>query len=384
MTAGKNDLDPETRAAQALGRIDPETGAVVPPMHSATTFARDENYELIGGRIYSRESAPTVAHAEEIIASLEGGAGARLFGSGLAAISALLETLEPGAQVLAPKVMYYAAQDWMRRLAARGRIALDLYDQTRPETFAGLVRPGQTKLVWIETPANPTWDVVDIAATAEIAHSAGAILGVDSTCAPPPTSRPISLGADIVFHSATKYLNGHSDLTAGVLVSAHDDERFADIHAVRNLTGGVLGGFEAWLLIRGMRTLFVRFARQSETALAIARHFERHPRVAQVLYPGLEGHPGHAIASRQMTGGFGGMLSILVEGDFETAKRTASSTRVFVPATSLGGVESLIEHRRSVESPESAVSDTLLRLSVGLESADDLIADLDQALSAAG
>ncbi len=382
MSTNKNRLDPETLAAQALGLIDRETGAVVPPLHSASTFARDEDYALIGPHIYSRNSAPTLAHAEEIVAALDGGAGARVFGSGLAAFAALTETLRPGAHVVAPRVMYYSAQDWLRRLAARGRIGLDFYDQTDPQTLKDALKPGQTELVWVETPANPTWDVMDIAFAAETAHSADAILGVDSTCAPAPTTQPISLGADIVLHSATKYLNGHSDLTAGVLVTAKDDRRWTDIHAIRNLTGGVLGGFEAWLLIRGMRTLFVRFARQSETALTLARHFEGHGRVAGVLYPGLESHPGHKIAAKQMTGGFGGMLSILVDGDFEAARRVATRTRVLVPATSLGGVESLIEHRRSVESPESTVPDNLLRISVGLESAGDLIADLEQALKA--
>jgi len=376
----KNRLDPETLAAQALGRVDRETGAVVPPMHSSTTFARDDDYALIGDHIYSRNSAPTIALAEEIIAMLDDGAGARLFGSGLAAFTALTETLAPGAHVVAPQVMYYSAQDWLRRMADRGRIRLTFYDQDTPETLKDAVTSGDTALVWVETPANPTWDVIDIAFAAEVAHAAGALLGVDSTCAPPPTTRPLSLGADIVMHSATKYLNGHSDLTAGVLVMAHDDDRLAEIHTIRNLTGGVLGNFEAWLLIRGMRTLHVRFARQSETALAIARHFEGHRHVRAVLYPGLESHPGHAVASRQMTGGFGGMLSILVDGDFEAAKRVATRTRIFVPATSLGGVESLIEHRRAIESPESTVPETLLRISVGLESADDLIADLEQAL----
>jgi cystathionine gamma-synthase len=380
MTANKNHPDAETLAAQALGRIDPETRAVVPPMHSATTFARDEAYALPGGHIYSRNSAPTIAHAEEIIAALDEGAGARLFGSGLAAFAALIETLPAGAHVVAPQVMYYSAQDWLRRLAGLGRIGLDLYDQTDPETLKSSVKPGQTALVWVETPANPTWDVMDITFAADAAHAAGAILGIDSTCAPPPTTRPLALGADIVMHSATKYLNGHSDLTAGALVTAREDARWSELHAIRNLTGGVLGGFEAWLLIRGMRTLFVRFARQSETALKLARHFEGHDRVAQVLYPGLESHPGHAVAARQMTGGFGGMLSIIVDEDLEAARRVATRTRVFVPATSLGGVESLIEHRRSVESAESTVPDALLRLSVGLESADDLIADLEQAL----
>jgi len=371
----------ETIAAQALGRIDRETGAVVPPLHTATTFARGDGYEPLGSYIYSRHAAPTVAHAEEVIAALEGGVASRLFGSGLAAFAALTETLKPGAHVIAPRIMYFAAQDWLRRLDRTGRIALTLFDQARPETLGGLVRPGETELICIESPANPTWDVVDIAATAEIARSAGAVLCVDSTGAPPPTTKPLALGADVSFHSATKYLNGHSDLTAGVLTVAADSERWADIQDIRNMTGGVLGGFEAWLLIRGMRTLFVRFQRQSETALAIARHFDGHPAIDQVLYPGLPSHPGHAIALRQMTGGFGGMLSILVRGDLERARTVASSTKIFVPATSLGGVESLIEHRRSIESPTSAVPDTLLRISVGLEAADDLIADLEQALA---
>lgn len=383
MTAGRNRLDPATLAAQALGTTDAETGAVVPPMHSSTTFARGADYRLVGGHLYSRDSAPTVRRAEEIVAALDGGPDARLFASGMAAFAALLEALPEGAHVLAPKSMYYAAQDWLIRLAGRGRIGLDLFDQTRPEALSAALRPGRTAMVWIETPANPTWDVVDIAAAAAAAHEAGAMLAVDSTCAPPPTTRPLELGADIVFHSATKYLNGHSDLTAGALVPAREDELWAQIHKVRTATGGVLGGFEAWLLIRGMRTLHVRFARQSETALALARHLEGHPRVLEVLYPGLAGHPGHAVARRQMTGGFGGMMSILVDGDSETARRVAAATRVFVPATSLGGVESLIEHRRSVESPQSPVADTLIRISVGLEAPGDLIDDLEQALSAA-
>lgn len=382
MTHRNTKRDAETLAAQALGRIDRETGAVVPPVHSATTFARGDDYALIGPHIYSRDSAPTVAHAEDVIAALDEGADARLFGSGMAAFAALTETLDPGSHVLAPQVMYYAGQDWLRRLAAKGRITLDFYDQTQPGALGQLLKPGQTRLVWVETPANPTWDVIDIAAAAEATHEAGACLGVDSTCAPPPTTKPLALGADITFHSATKYLNGHSDLTAGALVTARDDARWAEIHKVRNLTGGVLGGFEAWLLIRGLRTLYVRFARQSETSLTLARHFEGHGRVSKVLYPGLESHPGHDIAKRQMTGGYGGMLSILVDGDFDFARRVAGATRIFVPATSLGGVESLIEHRRSVESAGSSVPDALLRISVGLEAADDLIADLEQALIA--
>jgi cystathionine gamma-synthase len=235
--------------------------------------------------------------------------------------------------------------------------------------------------VWIETPVNPTWDVIDIAAAAEAAHGAGAILAVDATAATPVLTRPLTLGADLAFHSATKYLNGHSDLTAGVLVTRAIDARWQEITSVRHLMGGVLGAFEAWLLLRGLRTLYLRVERASASALEIARHFEGHPKLAAVLYPGLESHPGHAVAKRQMTGGFGGMLSLLVDGDAAAARAVAARTRLFVPATSLGGVESLIEHRATIEGPHSVVPKNLLRLSIGIEDPADLIADLEQALA---
>ena len=242
--------------------------------------------------------------------------------------------------------------------------------------------PGKTTLVWIESPVNPTWDVIDIALAADIAHQAGAILAVDGTVASPVTTRALEYGADIVFHSATKYLNGHSDVVAGVLVTAKLDDRWEEIKLVRTLTGGVLGPFEAWLLLRGMRTLFLRFVKASQNALRLAQHFEGHPGLRQVLYPGLESHPGHAIAKRQMIQGFGGMLSLLVEGGAEDAKRIAGRTRLFVRATSLGGVESLIEHRASSEGPHSEVPQNLLRLSIGIENCQDLINDLEQSLEA--
>ena len=222
--------------------------------------------------------------------------------------------------------------------------------------------------------------MIDIAATAKIAHDAGAILAVDCTVAPPVTTRALDYGADIVFHSATKYLNGHSDVVAGILVTRELDARWEEIKLVRKLTGGVLGPFEAWLLLRGMRTLFIRFERASSNAMQIARHLENHPKLERVLYPGLENHPGHAIAKRQMTHGFGGMMSLLIKGDAEAAKAVACKTRLFVPATSLGGVESLIEHRATVEGPDSLVPKNLLRLSIGIEHPDDLIADIEQAL----
>jgi cystathionine gamma-synthase len=277
--------------------------------------------------------------------------------------------------------MYHGAQDWLVRLRDKRGIGLDWFDAGDPESLAAAVRPGETALLWLETPVNPSWEVIDIEAAAAIGHAAGALVAVDGTCASPVTTQALGLGADIVFHSATKYLNGHSDLTAGVLVTRSEDALWQELRWLRSRMGGVLGAFEAWLLIRGMRTLFVRFDKASSNALAIARHLEGHPSIERVLYPGLESHPQHDVAKRQMTRGFGGMLSILVRGGAAEAKRIASSTRLFLPATSLGGVESLIEHRKAVEGPHSVVPDNLIRISVGIEDVDDLVADLDQALA---
>ena len=277
--------------------------------------------------------------------------------------------------------MYHGAADWLRRLEERRGIEVAFFDAAAPDGLAAAVRARETAVVWIEPSVNPTWDVIDVRAAAEIAHAAGAVLGVDATATPAVTLRALDLGADIVFHSGTKYLAGHSDVTAGVLATRSAGERWEDVKLARTLMGGVLGAFESWLLLRGMRTLHVRYERQAENAMAIARHFEGHPKLDGVLYPGLESHPGHAVAQRQMTNGFGAMLSLLVAGDAEAAKRVATRTRLFVPATSLGGVESLIEHRATVEGPHSVVPANLLRVSVGIENADELIADLEQALA---
>jgi cystathionine gamma-synthase len=243
------------------------------------------------------------------------------------------------------------------------------------------VRPGPTKLVWIETPANPTWAVSDIAAVAEIAHAAGARVAVDSTAATPVLSQPLALGADIVMHSATKYLNGHSDVLAGALVTRAADEAWMRIAGVRAEGGAVLGPFEAWLLLRGMRTLFVRVRQCCRNAMAIAAHFENHPKLAAVLYPGLPSDPGHAIARKQMNGGFGGMLSIRVRGGAPAALAVAARLKLWTRATSLGGVESLVEHRASIEGPDSPAPADMLRLSTGIEEVADLITDLEQALA---
>jgi cystathionine gamma-synthase len=377
------DLSPETWTAQGLHFVDLVTGAVVPPISPSTTFARDDNYRLVSAsHSYARDENPGFEVVEQMLSRLEGGAAALLFSSGMAAAMSVIQTLEPGDRIVAPKVMYWGLRNWLLKFCGRWHLDLSLYDSVAPDDLARTVKARKTRLVWIETPCNPTWDVVDIADAAKIAHDAGARLAVDSTVPTPVLTRPIEHGADIVMHSATKYLNGHGDVVAGALVTARDDEQWARIREVRAEGGAILGSFEAWLLQRGMRTLFVRVSKASASALRIAKHFEKHPQLERVLYPGLPSHPGHGIARRQMQGGFGGMLSLRVRGGEEAALDVAKRCRVFIRATSLGGVESLIEHRYSIEGPSSPIPKDLLRLSIGIESADDLIADLEQALSA--
>ncbi len=375
-----NNLSLDTLLAQGGHFVDRETGAVVPPIHSATTFARNSRYELTGYE-YSRVANPTVAHVEHVLATLEGAEEALAFSSGMAAIAAFFDTAGSGEHVVAPRVMYHGAADLLRRLAERRGVEVSFFDASRPGALEAAVRPGRTSIVWVETCVNPTWDVIDVRAAAGAAHSAGAVLAVDATATPPVTLKALELGADIVFHSATKFLGGHSDLLAGVLATGRTDERWNELKSARARMGGVLGAFEAWLLLRGMRTLHLRYERQAANALAIARHFENRAGIEAVLYPGLPSHAGHEIARRQMAGSFGAMLSLLVDGGAEAARHIATRTRLFVAATSLGGVESLIEHRASVEGPLSAVPDNLLRLSVGIERADELISDLEQALA---
>ncbi|MGJ3232325.1 MAG: trans-sulfuration enzyme family protein [Oceanicaulis sp.] len=372
---------PATLAAQALHRTDRETGAVIPPLHPSTTFMRDERNQLVGPMDYRRPQGPTELHAADILAALEGGAAARLFGSGLAAAAAVFETVKPGATILAQTQMYYGAKKLLQHLESKRRIRLTLFDPSRPGDFAAKVREAKPELIWVETPANPAWTVVDLSEAAETAREVGAMLAVDGTCAPPCTTRALEHGVDFVVHSCTKYLNGHSDVLAGAVVTKREDERWERLTAAHSLTGAVPGALETWLLIRGMRTLFVRFERQSANALALAQALQGHPKVDAVLYPGLETHPGHAAAARQMTGGFGGLLSIRVEGGAAAAAKLAASTEVFLQATSIGGVESLIEHRKPIEGPESPTPDDLVRLSCGIEAEADLIEDLLQALA---
>jgi len=369
-----------TRAAQALGRIDETTHGVVPPLHVTTTFVRDPAYADWNSPIYGRPDNQTVREAEALIGSLEGAASTLVFGSGMSAAIALFLSLGAGARVVAPRRMYWALRHWLTDEAPNHGLEVAFAD---PEDLAALqasVAEKPTRLVWLETPSNPLWSVTDIAAAAEIAHAAGAALAVDSTCATPVFTRPLELGADVVMHSATKYLNGHSDAIAGALGFARADALAARAAAIRKLHGLILGPFEAFLLIRGLRTLDLRVRACAANAQELALRLGNHAAVLEVLYPGLPHHPGHAIAQRQMQGGFGGMLSIRVRGGRDGAIGAAARVRIWKRATSLGGVESLIEHRASYEGPESPCPPDLLRLSAGIEDVEDLWRDLDQAL----
>ncbi|MCW5659129.1 MAG: PLP-dependent transferase [Burkholderiaceae bacterium] len=381
------DLQPESLAAQSLGWVDPVTKAISPPIHASTTFIRDADNQYRSGRGYARADNPAFDQAEALIAQLEHGAQGALFASGMAAATAVFQSLAPGDHVLAPKVMYWSLRNWLMNFATAWGLKVELVDMTDPAAVHTALRPGQTRLVWIETPANPLWTITDIAATAALAHGAGARVAVDSTVATPVLTRPLELGADIVMHAATKYLNGHSDLIAGVLVTRTDDDFWKRIKTVRAQLGGTLGSFESWLLLRGMRTLYLRVRAASASAQRIAEHFAGHRHVEAVLYPGLREAPGYAVAARQMQGGFGGMLSLRVKGGAsggETAAiATAAHVQLWKRATSLGGTESLIEHRASVEGAGTPAPPDLLRLSVGIEHVDDLIADLEQALARA-
>lgn len=371
----------QTIVAQACHFLDNQNGAVVPGIQPSTTYARDDEYNLRTEFRYSRESNPTTSVVEQVLTEITGGVDTLLFNSGMSAVASVFDTLRPGDHVVAPRVMYHGAQDLLRRLAETKKIEVSFFDQTSNHAMESAIRAGVTKLVWVEPVVNPNWDVIDVASAARVAHDAGAILAMDSTVAPPCTTDSFGLGADIVFQSATKYLAGHSDLTAGVLTTAVDSPLWQELRTVRKLNGGVLPAFEAWLLLRGLRTLSLRYERSSENAMMIAEHFLEHAMISEVLYPGLTGHPRHSLACDQMTNGFSGMLSLLLNGDEQSARNFAAGTNVFIPATSLGGVESLIEHRKSVEGPNSIVPANLVRLSVGIESAGDLIGDLEQALS---
>ncbi len=375
------DWSARTRAAQALGRIDEATRGLVPPLHVTTTFIRDPAYADWSGPIYGRPANQTAREAEALIGSLEGAAATLVFGSGMSAAIALLLSLAPGARVVAPRRMYWALRHWLKDEAANFGLEVAFCNQVDLGALKACVAERPTRLVWLETPSNPLWSVTDIAAAATIAHAAGAALAVDSTCATPIFTRPIALGADVVMHSATKYLNGHSDVIAGALCFGQDDALCARARKIRQSHGLILHPFEAFLLTRGLRTLDLRVRAAAANAMELASRLSNHGAVSAVLYPGLPHHPGHDVARRQMKGGFGGMLSIRVRGGPEAAIAAAARVRLWKRATSLGGVESLIEHRASIEGAGSPCPPDLLRLSAGVEDVEDLWHDIDDALT---
>ena len=369
----------ETIAVHAGAEPDAATGAVAPPIHLSTTFEHGPASEDLHGYHYIRDANPTQTRLETALAALEGGEAALVWASGMAATGAYLQSLPAGAHVVFPDDMYYANRIIARDLFPRWGLTSTAVDATDLAAVRRALTPA-TRLVWAESPSNPLMKVVDIAGLAEVAHGAGAELLVDGTFATPALQQPLALGADAVLHSTTKYLGGHSDVQGGALVFRRGGDGFRRLTELRTVLGAVASPFNSWLVLRGLRTLAVRVERQSSNALALAEAIQGHRRLAAVHYPGLSSDPGHAIAKRQMRG-FGGMLSIRVEGGRAGALAVASRVKLFLNATSLGGIESLIEHRASSEGPGSTTSEDLLRISVGLEHPQDLIDDLLQALN---
>lgn len=371
----------ETLAVHAGGEPDRETGALSPPLHMATTFEHGPAGERRAGYEYQREGNPTQDRLESALAALEGGAAALVYGSGMAAMYGLLESLPAGAHFVYPGDCYTGLRVLAKEFLPERGITATAVDMADLAAVGAALRP-ETKLVWAETPSNPQLQVADIAALAVIAHDHGALLACDNTFATPVLQRPITLGADVVMHSTTKYLSGHSDVMGGALVFAAKDALYDAVAHRRHITGAILAPFSAWLTLRGCRSLPARMAWHCANARAVAGFLATHPAVSVVHYPGLATHPGRVVAASQMSD-FGAMLSFRTHGGREAALRVAGALALITNATSLGGPETLIEHRASVEGANAVSPPDLLRLSVGLEHADDLIADLAQALEQA-
>jgi cystathionine gamma-synthase len=367
----------ETLAVHAGHAVDAATGAVATPIHMSTTFERDAEGGYPHGYVYGRSANPTRHALEQALAAIEGGEDAAAFGSGLAASSAVLQALAPGDHVIAPTDVYHGMTKLLREVYVRWGLEVSFVDMTKLDEVRNALRPA-TKLVWVETPSNPLLKITDIAAAAEIAHAAGAICACDNTWAP-VVQRPLDLGCDLVMHSTTKYLGGHSDVTGGAIVTKKTGDFFTRVREIQTTCGGVPSPFDCWLVLRGIRSLPWRMRGHCENGAKVASWLADHERVEAVHYPGLKSHPGHEIAARQMEG-FSGMLSFEVRGGREAALAAAAKTKLFVQATSLGGVESLVEHRASIKGEDPRTPPGLLRLSIGLEHPDDLIEDLAQAL----
>jgi cystathionine gamma-synthase len=367
----------ETLAVHAGHTIDPATGAVSAPIHLSTTFERDVEGTYSRGFMYTRNNNPNREALERGVSLLEGGQTAAAFGSGTAAAMALFQALTPQDHVLAHVDAYYGTSRLLREIFLRWGLEADFIDMSNLEEVKKALRP-RTTLAWAETPSNPLLKIVDLAAVAEIVHDSRALCVCDNTWAP-VLQRPFDLGADLILHSTTKYFGGHCDVAGGIVVAKTESEFFQRVRAIQYSGGAVPSPFDCWLILRGMRTLPWRMWAHSENGMKVAEFLAQHRKVASVHYPGLRSHPGNEIARRQMSM-FGGMLSFQVNGGGETAMSVAAKTKIFTRATSLGGVESLIEHRASIEGPGTTSPENLLRLSIGLENADDLIEDLDQAL----
>jgi cystathionine gamma-synthase len=365
----------ETIAIQAGRTIDPKIGAVMPPIHLSTTYIRDNEEEFS----YSRTDSPNRRALESCLAELEGGAGAIAFASGMAAVAGVFRALEQGDHVILPDDTYFGVREIVTNMLTRWGLTVTMVDMTDLAAVQSAIQPA-TRLVWVESPSNPMLKITDIAAVADIAHEAGALAGVDGTWGTPMLQSPLALGADYVVHSTTKYLGGHSDLTGGIVIAKEKNEFFEQIQLQQGIGGGVPSGFDCWLLLRGIRTLPYRMRAHCANAKKIAHFLADHPEIHTVHYPGLESHPGHEVARRQMSD-YGGMMSFQVVGGAEKADAVSRGTRIIARATSLGGVESLIEHRAAAEGENTKTPWDLIRLSVGLEHPDDLIEDLGRALA---
>jgi cystathionine gamma-synthase len=372
-------MHPETLALHSTPFEDKNASAVVPPIYLSTTYERDEAYELPGGYLYTRAGNPNREQLEQTLATLEGGAEALAFASGQAATMTFFQCLKPGDHVLVPDDAYYGTPSLLQDFFESWGLTFTKVDTTQPGRVEEAVRP-ETRAIWLETPSNPLLKVTDISAITELAQGKGIITVCDSTWATPLLQRPLDLGCDVVMHSTTKYLSGHSDVLGGALIFKESSELATRARQIQTLGGAVPSPFDCWLVSRGIKTLAVRVRQQAANAMALAEFLEAQPGVERVHYPGLPSHAGYAIARRQMTLA-GGMLSVQIGGGAEEALRFMKKLRLFTMATSLGGVESLIEHRASVEGPDTLTPKNLLRVSVGLEHADDLIADMAQALA---
>ncbi|WP_342076723.1 PLP-dependent transferase [Yoonia sp. SS1-5] len=375
----KKPLDPATLAAHAAGALDHASGGVVPALQPSTTFTRDENYDLHRpDNIYARDNADNLRQAEAVIRALENATDTLLFPSGMAAIAAVFRTLPNRARVVVQTGIYWGTTQWVRDFCARREVTLIEADAAE---LAGCCATENPDLVFVETPSNPWLQTVDIR---QVADASDGVLVVDCTAATPILTRALDHGADIVMHSATKAMNGHSDVLAGVLSTRNADSSiWGAIQLDRKTAGAMLGPFEAWLLTRAMRTLPLRVERMSQNAQRLAEYLLAHDRITDVLYPGLPHHPGHAVAQKQMHGGFGSLMSVLVDGRREDTLAVVGKLQLFLRATSLGGVESLVEHRHTIE-PDTGIPENLIRVSVGIEGIEDLIADWAQALDVSG